>query len=91
MDKTYYGNMVNLSGLYSKNPVKCYLQDDYNKNIYWSEDGNLDIDSAKLGRMDDKNGYVMFTSENENDVKMWTEGVLSAMLMLKRWVKDGEV
>jgi hypothetical protein len=86
MDKTYYGNVINLSGLYSKTPIKCDRQCEYDKNIYWDESGNFDINLKQLG-IKNKEGYVKFTSENEDEVKLWTNGVLSAMLMIKKWCR----
>jgi hypothetical protein len=90
MGKVYYGNMINLSGLYSKKPIKCYVQSKYfdmltDKSIvYWDKDGNFNIDSGNLG-IESKDGYIKFTSENEDEVKIWTNGVLASMSMIKRW------
>jgi len=86
MDKIYYGNSINLSGLYSKVPIKCDHVADYDKTTYWDESGNFEVNSNKLGttKTDD---CITFSSENENDVILWTEGVLATMKLLKRWCK----
>lgn len=86
MDKIYYGNSINLSGLYSKIPIKCDHVADYDKATYWDESGNFDIDINKLGTTV-KDGCITFASENRNDVEIWTDGVLSTMKLLKKWCK----
>jgi hypothetical protein len=86
MGKVYYGNSLNLSGLYSKKTVGCDRVTTYDNNLYWDKDGNFCVDTRKLG-VEYKDCVVNFTSENEQEVKVWTEGVLATMKMLKNWCR----
>jgi hypothetical protein len=88
VNKVYYGNCINLSGLYSKTPIKCSQNHGFcvKGDLYWNKEGDFDIDPNKLG-IEKQYGYIKFTSESEQKVKIWTEGVISAMEMLKKWCK----
>jgi hypothetical protein len=86
MDKVYYGNSINLSGLYSKKPVRCDSVATYDNNKYWDKDGDFCVDINKLG-IEYKECIVTFSSENEKEVQIWTDGVLATMKMLKSWCK----
>jgi hypothetical protein len=88
--RQYYGNSINLSGLYSIKPVVCYKPaqkiGEKDNEIYWCKQGNFDIDIKNLGLSSICDGSVIvFTSKNKKDVELWTSGVLSAMRMMKRW------
>jgi hypothetical protein len=78
---TYYGNAINLSGLWSKTPIKCTIGID---NEAWDEEGNFNINPKKLGT-EIRDGIIKFTSKDKNEVQIWTDGVLATMKMLNRW------
>jgi hypothetical protein len=84
----YYGNMVNLGGLYSKKPIVC-SKESVELGTYWDSSGDFDIDPKKLG-LTTEDGLIKFTSKNKQDVEFWTMGALSVMTQLKRWAYLGE-
>ncbi len=86
MSKIYYGNSINLSGLYCKEPIKCDRICTYKDNIYWDRIGDFSIDSNKLG-LYYGDGIITFSSENEQEVRLWTEGVIATMKMMRSWCK----
>lgn len=81
MEEVYYGNMINLSGLYSDKPIKCAKQ---GSSSYWDEEGDFDINPNKLG-IEIRDGYIKFTSSNEKEVQLWTDGVIASMKIMKKW------
>lgn len=75
-------NSVNLSGLYSKTPVKLHEDDGW-----WDRNGNFDA-PAKDGPYSEVNGAVRgFASSDKREVEIWTDGVLAAMSGVKRWAE----
>lgn len=86
MNKVYYGNMINLTGLYSKTPIKCCYINSFLDNVLYDLDGCFSINPNKLGT-EIRDGYIKFTSENELEVEKWTQGALAALKMLNRWSK----
>lgn len=77
-----WGNSINLSGLYSNVPIRCILHKD--SGNYWCADGNFNI--TKLGS-DIRDGVIRFSSSNRKDVELWTDGVISAMILLRKWCR----
>ena len=89
--KIVWAAMVNLSGLYSKNPVKCkYVPDVYEtekgNDRWWSLDGDFDV--RKLGEHK-TDGHIAFVSENKQDVEKWLKGAKSVMSLLRNWASCG--
>jgi|SRR5690606_295713 len=84
-----YGNAVNLKGLYSKWPVKLFLQtfDDQEPSYkrYASINELLIIDAEKDLGLQEQEGVITFTSKYESEVRLWTEGVKSSMKILRQW------
>lgn len=84
-----YGNAVNLKGLYSKWPVKLFLQDfsdeEPSYKRYASMNELLIIDASQPLGLCEQDGVITFTSKYESDVRLWTSGVASAMKILKAW------
>lgn len=83
--KVYWGNMMNLAGLYSSIPVKCYKENEFSQGIFWDKSGNFDVDSRNLGQSVTAFGCVKFTSEKKEDVELWTNGAKAVLSMLSIW------
>lgn len=79
MKKIRYVAFLNLSGLSSKEPIKCYAD---KENEYWSDDGNT---SAYILGLIERQGYIEFVSENQREVELWLSGAKSVMKLLRRW------
>jgi hypothetical protein len=84
--KVLYSNMVNMAGLYSRTPVKCFLRrggpDSVYGASYWDSTG--DYDTYKPG-LEIRTGWIKFTSESKREVEAWTEGASAVMRMLRAW------
>lgn len=83
--KVLYTNLVNLAGLYSKEPVKCFRKNRaFGEGFwYWDKTGNVQADETH--EKDDN--IIQFTSPNKKEVELWTKGASAVMEMLKRWSK----
>jgi len=68
--KVIWGNLVNLSGLYSDRPVRLKWDPEFGN--WWSADGNMAF--CKLGEHRERH-VVMFASKSRRDVALWTKGV----------------
>lgn len=74
-----WANAVNLSGLYSKTPVKLHEDDGW-----WDRNGNFDA-PAKDGPYSEGGGRVQgFASAEKREVEIWTDGVQAAMSAVRR-------
>lgn len=77
-----WANAINLSGLYSKEPIRCRLDDVLDN--WWDRKGEFSVNV--LGTHD-TGGMIYFSSEVRNDVVFWTEGAKAVMKMLNEWSK----
>ena len=84
MPEGIWGNAVNLSGLWSIEPLKLVYDDELFK--YVSEDG--DFIQETVGHSASY-GHLAFTSEDREEVVLWTEGVKSAMALVRQWANLG--
>jgi hypothetical protein len=83
-NKQYYGNLINLRGLYSRKPIVCSRKDE--RGIYWDKSGDFNIDPKKLGLSIEQNGdLIQFASENRLDVELWTSGAMAALGRIKEY------
>lgn len=84
--RVLYANKVNLSGLYSPEPIKLLLHDEYDTEedeaIWWDEDGDLEV--TRVGLVAEY-GYIIFSSDKLEEVRIWTSGVKSTMILLRQW------
>lgn len=80
MKTVRYSNFVNLSGLFSKKPIKCKYSKRYDG--YWDTSGN--VDAPTLGLVI-KDGMIQFSSTSQKEVELWTSGADSVMKMIRRW------
>lgn len=74
-----YTNFINLSGLYSRVPVKCSKR---KNGAYWDKEGNVCAEELGLKCGD---GIIKFTSISEKEVALWTSGAMSCMRLLREW------
>lgn len=75
-----YGASINLTGLYSNIPIKCFW--DEKSESWFDEDGMFKI--SKLGMVKDV-GRVTFSSSLKKDVENWILGVRATTLLLRDW------
>lgn len=79
---------VNLSGLYSSNPIpaKLVVGRDYEGagNSWVTTNGDFHI--CRIG-VEKKSGYVTFSSESKAEVECFLQGVKSTMHLLSNWAK----
>ena len=82
--KKYYANSVGIKGLQFDEPVVCS-----NKfiNLYWDDTNSIFVDPKKLGLDNSDLWTIQFSSTNKRDVEIWTQGVFSAIEILKRLAK----
>lgn len=90
--KILWSNRLNLSGLYSDEPIKCFrtvCKFDRKKITYWEKAGNYETTFAELGEIDSHNGRsIKFTSQNKKEVEMWTKGVKAAFRAMQRYCEE---
>jgi hypothetical protein len=79
----YYANMINLSGLYSKNPVE--VEEIEELDGFWSFD--REFCAREIG-IDKKDESITICSINKADVIFWTEGIKNCMELLQNWVRN---
>lgn len=75
-----YGACINLSGLYSAKPLRCYF--DKYAVTWYDTDANVAIDQLGLVV---KQSVITYASTKESDVSAWIAGVRSAMTLLRQW------
>lgn len=80
--KTVWMAGVNLGGIWSRNPIKGYLNEDFNR--WWDRSGNFGVE--KLGT-DKRYGIITFASTSKEEVKVWLSGLSSAFSMIKRYTR----
>ena len=75
---------INLSGLYSKTPMRCLLDINNDNDCveWWSEDKNFSV--RKLG-LESARGYISFASTKKKDVVIFIDGVKATMKLMKTW------
>ena len=78
--KVVFSNAVNLSGLYSSEPLQLKWSE--NLKSWWGDSGNYV--AKELGYVEE-GGRIQFTAYDRLEVERWTLGVKSAMLLLNRW------
>ena len=83
--KVLYTNLVNLDGLYSKEPIKCPRKNSYSGKRFWYCNKTGSIHAYEKHEKDDN--IIQFTSPNKKEVELWTKGAAAVMEMLKRWSK----
>ena len=82
-----YGNAVNLSGIYSKNPLE--LKFDYETEAWWDRSQNMDFNRRGLQIGNDPDdpdcsGIVKFTG-TQREVQCFTMGVRACFTLLSSW------
>lgn len=82
--KIIYAALINLSGLYSKRPVRCTY--DENTKKWWSDNGNFDVHIVGL---DGKGTNIRFSSTSEKEVQTWINGAEAVLSMIGRWAGNG--
>ncbi|HEC61948.1 MAG TPA: hypothetical protein ENI27_06795 [bacterium] len=83
LPRTLWTNIVNLSGLYSPEPIKLTAQKGWDKRLHhW--DKTRDVDFKQMGLFE-RGAVIQFTSKSKKEVELWTMGVKAVMDLLKRW------
>lgn len=83
LPKVIYANRVNLSGLYSNKPLKLKLEAHYD---FYSDGEDFCLDTDKIGLVE-TDGLVGFSSPNEKEVELWTQGAIAVMRQIFKWSK----
>lgn len=93
-EEKLYGNAVNLSGLYAKNPLELKFDDE--SDSWWDRSNNMDFNRRGLqigNDTDDSSGIVKFTG-TKREVECFTMGVRACFKLLSAWawcpLKKGE-
>lgn len=71
---------LNLSGLWNRKPLKAKWNPEFEE--WWGSDCSV----RKLG-LDDRGGFITFSSINKTEVQIWINGVLSSFRFLKNWIR----
>jgi hypothetical protein len=76
---------INLNGLWDNKPIKGTWLGDLNS--WYDESGNFNVD--KIG-LDERDGYLMFSSYNKKDVELFLLGAKSISKQIKNviWTED---
>jgi len=84
--KVIYGAIINLSGLFYNEPIKCIW--DYEADCWCSRKFDFDIDTLGLKVSDW--GCVTFSSTDRKEVAAWIQGARAATHMMRQWAHAGE-
>lgn len=86
--KQAWGAAVNLSGLYSQNPIPLRWHVDL--RAWWSADGNFEFEALEVEIH--KPGFRRFASADKAKVQAWLNGAKAVMGLLRHWamVDDSE-
>ena len=79
-DFVVFGGAVNLTGLYSNIPIKCFW--DEKLEAWLDEEGIFKISEMGLVK---EPGRVIFSSSHKEDVENWILGVRATSLLLRDW------
>ena len=80
MKKTLYNNIINLSGLYSLDPVKMK----FNKGLdLWVDNEGFSSSTGPGLKLSDS--CVSFSSHNKKEVELWTSGIKCSLKLLNAW------
>jgi hypothetical protein len=78
--------IVNMLGLYSKEPIECFLDlSVIGRNEWFNEEEEIRI--TKIG-LDYKYGRTIFSSFSKEQVRIWIAGAQAAMRQLKDFIGD---
>ena len=86
-DDIVYCSAVNLSGLWSKKPLKMVYLDE-ETGTYWDRSGDFSCPGLGI-QAQWGGGFISFASKNKREVEVWIYGVSASMHLLKNWASFG--
>lgn len=81
--RTVYAAGLNLSGLWSKKPIKVYYDADL--RCWYDASENLSVE--RMGYHQPFSWLKTYASTSKADVQTWIDGVSAAFCMLKNWIE----
>ena len=76
-----YLAIINLNGLITIEPIKCYKKANYDNNILWDKTGNFDVNIKQ--RFQKKNNLIKYWSYNKREVELFIMGARSVTTAIK--------